>query len=79
MATESVDGTTPNNNKVTIKSLRKSVGPGVAGKRENIWSHRFKSIAQEPSKPNPTEIDFRRANAMKYNNFIRQQSLSPTA
>ena len=70
MATESADGTTPNSNKNKTKSLGKSIG--LSNKRENIWSYRFKSIAQEPNKMNPAEIDFRRANAMKYNNYIRQ-------
>jgi len=70
MATDSADGTTPNANKNRAKSLMKSAGFG--NKRENIWSQRFKSIAQEPNKMNPTEIDFHRANAMKYNNYIRR-------
>jgi len=71
MAIESADRTTPNANKNKIKSMRKS-GGGLGNSRENIWSYRFKSLVQESSKLNPAEVDFRRANAMKYNNFIRQ-------
>ena len=69
MLPDSSNGATPLSNKNKIKSLRKSTGP-EGSKKTFDRSTRFKSIVQENTKI--ADLEFRKANAMKYNNFIRQ-------